>query len=206
MDNGRVDVLIPTVGKRVDGLIYQINAFVDQSYKYRNIWVLVDVDTEDEFLVLRARIFDRTVRYATIEIIRVPEDYRGKHGHGPIRYAVERLDLTGEWIITSGDDDSVMPWALESLVTASNGQDMVVGRCIPVKRNHGYLENHVLGYHMLHGRITGSCCLYRASRVKELGYDDSRYDADWDMIEKMMQYPHRKIETVLFVMPQSFEQ
>ena len=33
----------------------------------------------------------------------------------------------------------------------------------------------------------------------------SRYDADWNMIEKMMKFPHRKIDTVLFVMPQSFE-
>ena len=115
MDNGRVDVLIPTAGKRVDGLIYQINAFVDQSYTHKTIWVLIDVDSDAEFHVLRARIFDRTRRYAPIEIIRVPEDYRGKHGHGPIRYAIERLELTGDWIITSGDDDSVMPWALEEL-------------------------------------------------------------------------------------------
>ena len=205
MDNGRVDVLIPTAGERVDGLIYQINAFVNQSYKDKKIWVLVDVEDEGAFGVLKARIHDRTRRYAPIETIQVPSEYRGKHGHGPIKYAVEKLPLDGDWIITSGDDDSVMPWALEKLIEASNGVDMVVGRCIPVKRNHGYLENHVLGYHMLHGHITGSCCLYRTSRLKELGYDDSRYDADWDMIEKMMEYRYSKVEAVLFVMPQSFE-
>lgn len=206
MDNGKVDVLIPTAGKRVDGLIYQINAFVDQSYNHKTVWVLVDVETEDEYAVLRARIFDRTRRYAPIEVVRVPDEYRGKHGHAPIRYAIEKLDLQGDWIITSGDDDSVMPWALEELIKSSGGVDMVVGLVVPVRRDLKYLENHVLGVNMMHGHITGSCCLYSAEKIKTLGYDDSRYDADWDMIEKMMRFPYKQINTVLFVMPQSFEQ
>ena len=205
MDNGRIDVLIPTAGRRVDGLIYQINAFVDQSYQYKTVWVLIDVDSDAEFHVLRARIFDRTRRYAPIEIVRVPEDYRGKHGHGPIRYAVERLDLMGDWIITSGDDDSVMPWALEELIKESAGVSMVIGKVLPVRRDHKYLPHHVLGDNITHGHITGSCCLYSAEKIKTLGYDDSRYDADWDMIEKMMRFPHKQIDTILFVMPQSFE-
>jgi hypothetical protein len=201
----KVDVLIPTAGKRVDGLIYQINAFVDQSYKHKRIWVLIDVDDEAKFHVLRARIFDRTRRYAPIDIIRVPKEYRGKHGHGPIKYAIERLDLDGDWIITSGDDDSVMPWALEELIKASSGVDMVIGKVIPVRRDHKYLPNHVLGEDITHGHVTGSCCLYRTEKIKTLGYDDSRYDADWDMIEKMKRFPFNKIDTILFVMPQSFE-
>jgi hypothetical protein len=205
MDNGRIDVLIPTAGKRVDGLIYQINAFINQSYEFRTIWVLIDVESFDEFNILKKKIDAETKRYAPVKMMHVPDEYRGKHGHGPIKYAVEKLPLEGDWIITSGDDDSVMPWALEKLIEASDGVDMVVGRVVPVKRNHEYLENHVLGYNMLHGHITGSCCLYRASRLKELGYDDSRYDADWDMIEKMMEYRYKRINTVLFVMPQSFE-
>lgn len=205
MDNGKVDVLIPTAGKRVDGLIYQINAFVDQSYNHKTIWILVDVDSENEYAVLRARIFDRTRRYAPIEIIHVPEEYRGKYGHAPIRYAIEKLPLDGKWIITSGDDDSVMPWALEELMKSSDGVDMVVGKCIPVRRDLKYLPNHVLGEDIAHGHITGSCCLYSSEKIKTLGYDDSRYDADWDMIEKMKRFPYNKIDTVLFVMPQSFE-
>ena len=205
MDNGRIDVLIPTNGKRVDGLIYQINAFIDQSYDYKMIWVLVDVATEDEFAVIRSRIFDGTRRYAPVKIEMVPEEYRGCYGHGPIKYAIEVLPLDGEWVITSGDDDSVMPWALEKLILHSNGVEMVVGKCIPVRRDHKYLPNHVLGEDIAHGHITGSCCLYRLERVKELGYSSERYDADWDMIEKMLRYPYRKIDEVLFVMPQSFE-
>ena len=197
-----IDVLLPTQGKRMNGLKFQIQAILNNSYKDIHLWVLIDCDNahdiEDEIDVMG---YYPNERFTSIV---VPEEWQGNWGHRPIKYAIEELPLEGDWIITSGDDDVITEWALDELIKQSDGVNMVVGICLPVSRMLGQTDR-VLGEHMGLGQITGSCCLYRSSSVKEVGYDDSTYEADWKLIEKMMRFPYRQIKSVLFVMPQSFE-
>ena len=200
MKSGRVDILLPTKGERLNGLIFQVNAILNQSYKNRVLWVLVDGD--DEIFDLIKRTIAEQCKGA-VEVIHVPNGWRGNWGHRPIKWALENLPLEGEWVITSGDDDCIMEWALDELVKNSEGVDTVIGICIPTKRNYSFVKFY-LGENIQLANITGSCCLYRRSRVMEVGYDDSRYEADWDLIEKMLKFPYCKINSVLFVMPQSF--
>jgi hypothetical protein len=194
-----IDVLLPTQGKRMNGLKFQIQAILNNSYKDIRLWTLIDSDNAEE---VRAEL-SKTL-HKRHNIIIVPEEWRGNWGHRPIKYAIEELPLKGEWLITSGDDDVITEWALDELIKQSQGVNMVVGICLPVSRMLCQTDR-VLGEHMALGQITGSCCLYRLSSVKEVGYDDSTYEADWKLIEKMMRFPFRQIKSVLFVMPQSFE-
>jgi hypothetical protein len=196
-----IDVLLPTAGKRMNGLKFQIQAILNNSYKDIRLWTLIDNDNAKEIRDELRKDLKFDSRHKTIV---VPEEWRGNWGHRPIKYAIEKLPLEGEWIITSGDDDVITEWALDELIRQSQGVNMVVGICLPVSRMLGQTDR-VLGEHMAYGHITGSCCLYRSSSVREVGYDDSTYEADWKLIEKMMRFPLRQIKSVLFVMPQSFE-
>jgi hypothetical protein len=196
-----IDVLLPTQGKRMNGLKFQIQAILNNSYKDIALWTLIDANNADE---VRAELRIELRTDKRHKIIIVPKDWQGNWGHRPIKYAIEKLPLKGDWLITSGDDDVIMEWALDELIKQSDSVNMVVGICLPVSRMLGQTDR-VLGEHMGLGQITGSCCLYRSSSVKEVGYDDSTYEADWKLIEKMMRFPYRQIKSVLFVMPQSFE-
>ena len=198
-----VDILIPTKGERINGLLYQISAFLNQNYYHITIWVLVD---HDDFGLINSYIRDNfPSRHSVLKVIEVPDEWRGNHGHNPIRYALEKLPLKGEWFNTSGDDDCVMEWGIGHLVENSDDVDMVIGKCIPTRRNHDYQEN-VLGRDIELGKVTGSCCLYRTSKVKEIGYPTDGYNADWKLIEQMMDGNFRKIDSVVYVMPQSLEE
>ncbi len=196
-----INVLLPTQGKRMNGLIFQIQAILNNSYKDIRLWTLID---HDDPKVVRNKIYEELKFDDRHKLIEVPQEWRGNWGHRPIRYAIEELPLEGEWVITSGDDDVITEWALDELIKQSHDVNMVVGICVPVSRMLG-LTKAILGLNMVLGAITGSCCLYRLSTVKEVGYDDSTYEADWALIEKMMKFPFRQIKSVLFVMPQSFE-
>lgn len=195
-----VDVLLPTQGIREQGLIFQIDAFLNQSYRKMQLWVLIDSDNAS---FVASTIKAKVKRHERVKLIIVPEEWRGKHGHRPIKYAIENLPLEGDFVMTSGDDDCVMPWGVEKLAENTNDVDMVIGLCHATRRNHDDSEV-VLGKNIVLGEITGSCCLYRTSRVKEVGYDDELYEADWVLISKMLHYPSRQINSVIFVMPQSF--
>ena len=203
MEGDWIDILIPTAGKRMNGLFYQISAFLNQSYHRLVVWVLID---HDDFEFIDAQIRDKfPSRHSVLKTINVPDEWRGNYGHNPIRYAVEKLPLKGEWINTSGDDDCVMEWGMEHLVSASDDVDMVIGKCIPTRRNHDYQEG-VLGRNIGLGMVTVSCCLYRTSKVREIGYPTDGYNADWKLIEKMIEGNFRKTNSVVYVMPQSLEE
>lgn len=198
-----VDILIPTKGERINGLMYQIGAFLNQNYLKITIWVLID---SDNFDVINARIRDTFPhRHHLLKTINVPDKWRGNYGHNPIRYALEELPLEGEWFNTSGDDDCVMEWGIGHLVENSDDVDMVIGKVLAVRRNHDQV-NCVLGSEMEWSKITGSCCLYRTSKVREIGYSAEGYSADWHLIKKMMEGNFRKINSVIYVMPMSFEE
>lgn len=200
MVEGKIDVLLPTAGQRMNGYLFQVQAILNNSYKNIRLWSLID---HDDPKVVRNKVHEELKFDNRHTLVEVPTEWRGKHGHRPIKYVIENLPLDGEWIITSGDDDVIMEWALEKLIDNGNEVDMVIGMCDPVKRNHDYVDT-VLGEKLECGRITGSCCLYKRERVQEVGYDDSLYEADWVLIEKMLNYPHRQINTVLFAMPQDY--
>lgn len=195
-----VDIIIPTAGKRMNGLLYQISAFLNQSYHRLIVWILID---HDDFDFINAQIRDKFSNcHSVLKTIKVPNAWRGNYGHNPILYAIERLPLAGEWFNTSGDDDCVMEWGIEHLITNSDDVDMVIGKCIPTKRNHDY-DGDILGKDIELGKVTGSCCLYRTSKVKEIGYSSNGYNADWELIKRMMGGNFRKIDSVIYVMPQS---
>ncbi len=203
MFQGAIDILIPTKGDRINGLLYQIHAFLNQSYNMLTIWVLIDSNNPNG---VKKHIGESLmVSYGNVRLIQVPEEWRGNHGHNPIRYALEELPLRGTWFNTSGDDDCVMEWGMEHLIAASDDVDMVIGKCIPTRRNHDY-ESEILGKDIELGKITGSCCLYRTDKVREIGYPIKGYNADWELIEKMMEGNFRKIDSVVYVMPQSLSE
>lgn len=189
-----VDIILPTNGKRPDGLAYQIDAILNQSYKNIKLWVLNDTCGE---LILN-RKDDR------LSDIDVPDGHHGNAGHNAIKWALQSLPLQGEWIYLIGDDDCLAPWAIDELVSASDEKtDMVVAFIVAVHRDHN-IATEILGSVMELGKITGSCCLFRASKLKEFGWDNSGYTSDWITMKKFIDSKAeiRKIRKVIAIMPQ----
>lgn len=196
----KISILLPTTGKRIAGLNYQMAACMNQTYPGVRLLILADCEKyEYETIKFNAAKFNDS----RITVYKVPDEFRGKWGHAPIRWAVEQLPLEN-WFLTTGDDDAMLPWAAEKLVEAIEQfptSDIIIGKCLPVKRNADALRM-MLGDEIRLGKITGSCCIYKTDSVKKIGYDDSEYIADWVLIEKMMEMNYTLINTVLFVMPQ----
>lgn len=208
MKKGYVDILLATNGKRLNGLIYQCNAILNQSYKDLNLYVLLDCENHKE---VADAVNKRVVNDDRLKFIVVPLSFSGSWGHPAMRYAIEYCELEGEWVVFSGDDDCMTEWCIQSLIDSSLNVDMVIGKVIPVCKNNDAVfirkdlpVNYVLGCEIEMGKITGSNCMYRLLRLKELGYSDSVYTADWELIKKFVNYPFKMIDTVLFVMPQNF--
>jgi len=188
----KIDILLPTTGERYDGLIYQIEAVLNQSYRSVHLWVLVDGEA------VVKRFLD-----SRVSIVKVPKEFSGNHGHTPIKWALETLPLDGEWVWMTGDDDCLLPWGIEGLVKEGAGADMITGVCLAVSRGKQWVaERTPLGLEMQLGRVTGSSCLYRRSRLNEVGYDDVGYTADWTLIKKMLKFPCKHTNHVIAVMPQ----
>lgn len=193
--SNKIDILLPTNGKRMDGLKAQISSILNQTHKDIHLWILMDgCEIEVECIEIQ----DNRVTF-----ISTPEERGGNYGHGAIKWALSDLPLTGEFVWMTGDDDCLLPWGFEGLVHESEGYDMVTGVCLAVTRGHTWAgELTALGVTIHSGMITGSSCIYRRDRLLKVGYDDSCYEADWVLIKKMLDYPCKQTLHTIAVMPQ----
>lgn len=187
-----IDIILPTIGKRPDGLRYQIDAVLNQSYKDIKLWVLNDTDKD---LVIH-REDER------LKKINVPIENHGNAGHNAIKWAIDELPLKGEWIYLIGDDDCLMPWAMSELVAGTDKADMVIGYVVAVHRDYS-VAPEVLGSKIELGKITGSCCLFKADKLKNFGWDNSSYISDWIVINKFItECVVNRVKKIIAVMPQ----
>ncbi len=176
----QVDIIMPTNNKRPDGLKFQIDAILNQSYKDIKLWLLNDTDGVLEI----HRQDDR------LNKIDVPEGHRGNAGHNAIRWAIENLPLTGDYIYPIGDDDCLTPWAI------------TIAYIVAVHRDYT-VAPEILGSKIELGKITGSCCLFKATKLKEFGWDNSSYISDWIVIEKFIKNGSvSRVKKIIAVMPQ----
>ena len=206
MNEIKVDFILPADGKRPAGLNSQVESCINQvnaDYTARLTCHRINVMADGCYDTLsinghyapapeavipsvkspgRQRSFyvDETV----IRVVEVPGGPRGRWGHGAIRWAVENLDLA-EWFFIAGDDDVVMPWAIDRLLAAAKPDtEAVIGRAFALRR--GSKEPYFqLGQQLQTGLVTGSCGLYRTAAVREIGYGDKTYAEDWELIRKL---------------------
>jgi len=184
----KITVLLPTDGKKINGLNYQIDAVLNQSHKNLELVVLssyadLDIKRDDP----------------RFKVVRVPEEFWGYWGHKAVRWAVYNLELDGDWLYVLGDDDVLCEWGLEKLIASGEGNDMVIGKVVALNRvNHNI--GMTLGADLACGHITGSCCLYRLSRVKEVDYTEDQYEADWILIKAMMKFPYKQIDSLVYLL------
>lgn len=190
--SGLVDIILPTNNKRIAGLKYQIDAVLNQSYQNIKLWLLND--TERDLAIHREDY--------RLKKIDVPEGHHGNAGHNAIKWAIEELPLTGEYIYLIGDDDCLTPWAIDELVKGSENADIVIGFVIAVHRDYT-VAPEILGSKIELGKITGSCCLFKTTKLKEFGWDNSSYISDWIVIEKFIKNGSvSRVKKVIAVMPQ----
>lgn len=201
-----VDFIIPTDGKRIAGVnamlecclnqvsadyarrldIHRINILADGCYDTLSIDGHYAPRPEEPTPSGKAPSRQRSfvLDDTTIRVIEVPGGPRGKWGHGAIKWAVENLDLA-EWFFIAGDDDVVMPWAIDRLLEcALSDTEAVIGRASAVRRK-SKAHYFMLGERLEHGLVTGSCGLYRTKAVREIGYGDKGYAEDWELIRKL---------------------
>lgn len=200
-----VDFILPTDGKRIAGLnsvigccINQVSADYTKRLDIHRINVMADgcydnLAIEDGLKFIPgaqsvggpARQKTYEVDGTVVRICETPNGPLGKWGHGAIKWAVENLDLA-EWFFVAGDDDVVMPWAIDRLLAcAGPDTEAVIGRAPAVKRK-SKASYFMLGDRLEHGLVTGSCGLYRTKAVREIGYGDKGYAEDWELIRKLL--------------------
>jgi hypothetical protein len=122
----------------------------------------------------------------TFRVIEVPGGPLGNWGHLAYRWAGENLDDLGEWTYFVGDDDILLQKALEFFSQNFGENEIVIGRAVSLDRNT-YRFNYLLGNEIKVNLITGSCSIYKTAVLKEVGYGDSSYAADWTLINKFVQ-------------------
>ncbi len=192
--NDKVTILLATAGERINGLIYQINACLNQSYK--DIELVVLVKNEAHKIVSEAiKVSDQRMT-----VVYLPEECDAGYGVKAIAWAIENLNL-GKWLYLTGDDDVLCEWGIEELVKHSEIVEMVVGLCIPLMRSGNRLSGEPFGKIMQRGNVTGSCCLFKVEMVKKLGWPDEHQASDWFLIEKFLGYPFKQIDSVIAIMP-----
>ena len=188
-----ITILLPTDGKRIKELKYAVSCILNQEYTNIELIVLSSYnDLAPEILEIQDDRF---------KVVRVPEEHWGYWGHKAVKWAVNDLELKGEWLFIIGDDDVLCRWSLGEMIKNSEGVDMVHGLVIATTRDTYVWSNRILGATMEHGQITGECCIYRLSRVREVGYTEDKYEADWILIKDMMRFPHKQINSIITVMP-----
>lgn len=201
-----VDFIIPTDGKRIagvnamlEGCLNQVSADYSRRLNIHRINILADgcYDTlsinghyspQPEGPAPSGKSPSRQRSFnldeTTIRVLEVPGGPLGQWGHGAIKWAVENLDLA-EWFFIAGDDDAIMPWALDRLLAcAGPSTEAVIGRASAVKRK-SKAHYFMLGDRLEHGLVTGSCGLYRTKAVREIGYGAKGYAEDWELIRKL---------------------
>ncbi|MDP2672056.1 MAG: glycosyltransferase family A protein [Candidatus Daviesbacteria bacterium] len=184
---------MPTNGKRPDGLKYQIDAILNQSYKPIRLWLLNDTGSRLDIHREDDRLFKEYV----------PIEHTGNAGHNAIRWAIENLPLKGEYIYLIGDDDCLTPWAINELVAGSDNADITIAYVVAVHRDYT-VAPEILGSKIELGKITGSCCLFKADKLKKFGWDNSSYISDWIVIDKFIKSGCvvNRVKKIIAVMPQ----
>ena len=117
--SNKIDILLPTNGKRLEGLKSQIRSVLHQSHEDIHLWVLMDGCN------VEAECLDITCEDRRVTFISVPSEHSGQHGHKAIKWTLAELPLDGEWVWMTGDDDCLLPWGFEGLLHESEGYDMV---------------------------------------------------------------------------------
>lgn len=186
----KVDVLLPSKGDRPNGLLFQIHTVLNQSHKDIKLWVLLDNEID-----MQMPKDDR------IEVSIVPKEFHGNYGHNAVKWALGNLDLQGEWLYIVNDDNVMTEWAIESLLSESEGYDLVTGISIATDRNHNMVS--VLGVDAKYAKISGECCFWRLDTLKKTGYDNTAYHSDWINILNYVQQnlPIKQTIKVLSIQP-----
>jgi GalNAc5-diNAcBac-PP-undecaprenol beta-1,3-glucosyltransferase len=119
--NPKVSVIIPTIGR--ESLIRTLESVLNQTYQ--NIEIIITDDTEEGKAkpLIERYLTDPRIKYVI----------NTKYKHGPSGNKNNGLDhITGEYFTIAGDDDIIMPNAIEELlnVAIKGNYSIVCANCV----------------------------------------------------------------------------
>lgn len=186
-----IDVFIPTLKKRTNGLLCNVHTVLNSGL---NVRVTVSIPDES-YPDLMDGLTDR--EKACIRII--PNVPQGEPSI-PIKHCVENVEWA-EWLYMIADDDCILPWALQHLWNARKGVAMVMGQVIGTSRkDHLDFSGWKIGLSITECHV--STAMYNTKRLQELPKPWYEIDplSDYKFIKKFSDhFPHKIIPSVVHV-------
>ena len=193
-----IDILFPTKGENIKGIEYSINSILSQTYDDFILHILIDEPV--------AWIYEKYSKNEKIHIDIIPDKYvkenKAINGNHASKWALEEMELSGDWIYQMSDNDIIMPFALEYLINNSNNCSMVIGRAIGIGQNSKAMRIE-LGKNIRCGLITGGVVLIKKDDMRKLEKPyciTNIYEVDFYIINKMAEkYPFKMIDSLVLI-------
>lgn len=192
-----VDFVIPVEGRpeRFHNLLCQIATGL---YSHNGCRVNVVFCGEMNQAVLDVFPPSERVRY----LANAPKSFSG---YATLNYAMDHLDLA-PWWYQQGDDDCMMPWALEHLMAARDGVQMVIAPTVAVlKVTHEDKTYYKCGFELVQNHVGQNHVLINTEAFRQLEkpYWQETVNAtnDFFFIQRMAkQFKYRFIPNVVGVL------
>lgn len=119
-----LDVFIPTLKQRTNGLVCQAHTIFNSNMKVRLTVSLPD-ENYPEFMDKLTEEERKHVRF-------IPNIPQGSPAI-PIKHCLESAEWP-DWVLVMSDDDIILPWGLQHLWEARKDVSMVIGQTLGVSR------------------------------------------------------------------------
>lgn len=189
--NYDLDVFIPTLKKRTNGLLCNVHTVLNSGVNVR-VTVSIPDDNYPEFM---DALTDKEKSCVRI-INNVPQGDPSI----PIEYCLENIEWT-EWVYIVADDDCVLPWGLAHLMSARQGMSLVMGQAIGVSRiRHFDFSSWKIGIDVVEGHVNAAMFNYNTLKKMKKPWFTNHPCCDYLLIKKMTDlYPYRIIPNVVHV-------
>lgn len=203
-----IDVVIPTQFRieRRWTLIHQIKSALNQEIPAR----VVILSSEKSWLYLSNSVMESLTANERANVINFIHADGGTEQGGPLGYmcnpallAYMESGLAAAWQLQSCDDDCLTPWALKSLLGASQGVSMVLGRAVAVSRKYEDRREYKLNEAIERCHVGLAAAIIKTEDVMKLA--PPRFNiftgyGDWELIKRMSDtYPFRFIDQIVNV-------
>jgi hypothetical protein len=189
-----IEVFIPTLKQRTNNLLCQIHTALNSGLNVRVTLSLPD----ESYPEIIENLTESELKYIRL-IKNVPQGEPSI----PIKYCLENIEW-GDWLLSVGDDDCILPWGLKHLWDARENVSMVIGQTIGVSRNKHYdFSAWKIGYRIIPCHVSIAFINMRSLEKLPKPWLEIDPLSDFKQIERMSNhFPYKIIPSVVHV--QSF--
>jgi hypothetical protein len=190
-DSFELDVFIPTIKKKLNGLLCNVHTVLNSGLRVRVTISLPD-DSYPEFM-------DKLTEEER-SCIRLIKNVPQGNPSIPIQFCMENLDWL-EWVYMAADDDCILPWALKHLWEAREGVSMVMGQVIGTSREkHLDFSEWKIGIDIIRCHVNTAMYNFNSLRTLPKPWLEIDPCSDYLMIKRFADnFPYKIIPSVVHV-------